>query len=210
MLLGKIEIDGVFYSVYRCSFCETLHRESGSRQIDSSITACDYCSLSLLSAPEEWRNLPSYQNISCSSWGRVKTQWNPETLRQSVGSKGEMMVRIFINRKRKNLRVHRLVCEAFHGSPPPEKSHVNHINSVRSDNRAENLEWVSHKENLSHAGFGNMNRFSEVEDQHLIEGVASGKKKRQIAQELGRTLKSVKGRWQVLKRGIRQKSEHKS
>lgn len=46
--------------------------------------------------------------------------------------------------------VHRLVASAF-----CEKLHegdeVNHINGDKLDNRAENLEWVTHGENLAHA-----------------------------------------------------------
>lgn len=46
--------------------------------------------------------------------------------------------------------IHQLVAEAFVPNPMglPE---VNHKNSDRSDNRAENLEWVSHSQNMKHA-----------------------------------------------------------
>ena len=47
----------------------------------------------------------------------------------------------------KSYRVHRLVAITF----IPNKNNlpqVHHKNSDRSDNRAKNLEWVSHKENI--------------------------------------------------------------
>lgn len=46
--------------------------------------------------------------------------------------------------------VHRLVVEAFIG-PLDDDFETNHKNGVRTDNRLENLELVSHRENMQHA-----------------------------------------------------------
>lgn len=47
----------------------------------------------------------------------------------------------------KTLYVHRLVCMAWHGLPPPD-CECNHKNGNSYDNRAENLEWITHAENI--------------------------------------------------------------
>lgn len=48
---------------------------------------------------------------------------------------------------RRCYRVHRLICEAFHGICPSDKEVVDHINRVKDDNRPENLRWVTVAEN---------------------------------------------------------------
>jgi hypothetical protein len=46
--------------------------------------------------------------------------------------------------------IHRLVLSAFIRSARG-KEDANHKNGIRSDNRIENLEWVSHSDNIKHA-----------------------------------------------------------
>jgi hypothetical protein len=45
---------------------------------------------------------------------------------------------------------HRLVARAFLG-PAPEGTEINHINGQKKDNRVENLEYVTRKQNIAHA-----------------------------------------------------------
>ena len=70
--------------------------------------------------------------------GKNKEHWTYGSLQ----SNGYKVVRIF----KKNYRVHRLVAETF--IPNPEnKPFIDHINRIKTDNRAENLRWVTSQEN---------------------------------------------------------------
>ena len=56
-------------------------------------------------------------------------------------------------------KVHRLVAHAFLGHPPSEAAwQVNHIDGNCSNNQIDNLEWVSHSENVRHSYATNPSR----------------------------------------------------
>jgi hypothetical protein len=63
---------------------------------------------------------------------------------------GYLQLYVQINNKRKIYYTHRLVALAFIPNPN-NKPEVNHINGDKSDNRVENLEWCTRKENINHA-----------------------------------------------------------
>ena len=103
---------------------------------------------------EIWRDVVGYEGLyMVSNMGRIKSFYGigEKLLTPSVNKGGYMYVVLTnINKVRKSLKVHTLVAQAF--LPNPEnKPVVHHRDSNRANNRVDNLEWVTHRENTAYA-----------------------------------------------------------
>lgn len=88
--------------------------------------------------------------------------------------------------KRYTRQVHRLVLEAFYPFPNNDKLQVNHINGDKSDNRLENLEWMTPGENTRDANQkgkghqmnqdGGNNSMAKLTEEQVIEIIRETKK----------------------------------
>ena len=94
--------------------------------------------------------LPQMTGYYILSTGFVYTSRNDKILKTSAcaGNNYYCKTRVKYEGKYRNYRIHRLVAEAFIDNPH-ELTDVDHINGNRSDNRLENLRWLSHKDNMN-------------------------------------------------------------
>ena len=106
---------------------------------------------------EEWIDIPGYVGLyQASNLGRVKSLpkngRKEKILKQHInGRNGYCYVQLSKFGKAKNVRVHRYIALAFLDNPENENIQVNHIDGCKTNNRIENLEYCSGKQNMRHA-----------------------------------------------------------
>ena len=151
----------------------TVIRVHFDREIEASIA-------------EVWKQVPSKPEIIVSSIGRVKLpdvtmvmphggeyirKTKPTFGYKTKASKTAKHVYMGLsNRRFGNLKIHRLVCEAFHGKPPFEKAVVIHLDEDATNNCASNLRWGTQKENLNMPNFVEYCKGRTGENSPVIKG----------------------------------------
>lgn len=172
---------------------------------------------------EEWRPVPGMECYEVSDLGRVRrlTFRNGQTdvvlaeprILKGAPREGYRSVKLFYGDKQKQWSVHRLVLTVFAGDAPPGHECA-HLDGTRTNNRLENLRWVTRKENHSHKNLhgtaqrGAKNpraRLTEEQAQYVLD---SPKTTRELADELDRPYFTLWGlrrgnTWRHLRRAAR-------
>jgi len=89
--------------------------------------------------------------------GKVWSDKRKRYLRTRTNNSGYTCIDLYNDGKQKCFKLHRLVAQHY-VSNPEDKPHVDHINRDKSDNRTENLRWVTRSENQQNIGKKSSNK----------------------------------------------------
>jgi hypothetical protein len=100
---------------------------------------------------EEWRVIQGFTRYAVSNRGQVKNLITERILKpKTKNSSGYLFVDLCRVGLIKSCNLHRLVAIAFLENTEALPA-VDHVNAIKTDNRVENLEWVSNMENIKRA-----------------------------------------------------------
>lgn len=166
---------------------------------------------------EIWKDIKGYEGLyQVSNFGNIRSfmmydgkkyreRNEPYILRKTMTTTGYWKVELFKNKIRKSKRIHRLIAEAFIPNPYNKKE-VNHKDLNKLNNDIENLEWVTHQENMKHAGENfALNNLNEELSKSIIEKYKSGLHCSQIASELN-VITETTVRNHLRKKGVKMRS----
>ena len=104
--------------------------------------------MSQMETKEELYELKCVYGYKITKSGKIWSDKSKRFLKPRICNAYETII---LDSDRKCYTVHRLVAQTFIPNPD-SKPYVNHINSIKTDNRVDNLEWVTQKENCAAHG----------------------------------------------------------
>ena len=150
---------------------------------------------------EKWKDIEGFEgSYQISNFGRVKSlkrtieetnQYNSifyleleeKIKKPQMGRNGYLHVCLCKNSKKKTFRIHRLVAKNFLKNYKEELD-VNHKDCNKQNNRVDNLEMVSRKENIRHAWKNNLcEKVREASKKNIKKATQIRMQKRRLENE---------------------------
>lgn len=120
---------------------------------------------------ETWKSIKGYDNYEISTLGRVRNK--EKVLKAYKTDNGYFHIFLSKNGKQKQFLIHRLVADTFLKNPNNLKE-VNHIDGNKGNNKIDNLEWCTRKQNVHH--FFNSNQRNCTKPKSVVQYDLQGNK----------------------------------
>ena len=170
---------------------------------------------------EEWHSIANFDGYEISNLGRIRSNkynsprimkpWQVGRIYKN-GNRGAMAIKLMQGSKVIRRKVHHLVLEAFIGLAP-EGHEAAHLDGDITNNRLDNLDWVTHKENEKHKRIHGTALYGEkasnvklinAQVREIRELASQGVTHSQIAKEINISRRNVtniinRKRWKHLK-----------
>ena len=98
---------------------------------------------------EKYIIINEFDNYAISNLGNIKNVKTGKVLKQCLNPRGYYSYTFYKKGIKKTFRIHRLVALYFIDNPN-NLPYVNHIDGDKTNNKAENLEWCTAKQNDEH------------------------------------------------------------
>jgi hypothetical protein len=99
----------------------------------------------------EWREIVELNGLyEASSSGEIRRKKTGHIMATRESNSGYLMATVCVDGKARTVYVHRVVALAF-AARCEGQTQVNHIDGNKRNNAADNLEWVTPRENMAHA-----------------------------------------------------------
>lgn len=100
----------------------------------------------------KWTPVVGYEDLYLvSTNGKVYSIRSHKILAPRKHNAGYLRVTLSRNGERKDAYIHRLMCEAFFGTPNDGRNFVNHLDENPAHNQITNLEWTTNSNNIKYS-----------------------------------------------------------
>jgi hypothetical protein len=122
--------------------CNRVNKTAGgfTWQFSNPVQQCDI---------NQAKDIIGYPRYKITPDGNIYSKRSNRAMIQQTNANGYKWIQLCVNNKKKNFYIHQLVAQHFIENPD-KKQIVNHIDGNKTNNNVDNLEWVTHSENLIH------------------------------------------------------------
>ena len=164
-VINQLNHEGIFVGyVYDALFCNASYAPKVKHVMDATInnlgvkTTAKIVFINQDATQEQWKTINGFENLyEINLAGVVKNinQYSTSKLTTRIDRAGYTTVRLSKNGNTHTKYIHRLIAESFITNPN-NKPEVNHKDGNKLNNAVDNLEWVTHAENMKHAYYNNL------------------------------------------------------